>query len=374
MKERSVNHKMLTLARDFRGYTQTQLAKEVKGISQGNLSRMEKGLLDVPDEALSNISEVLGMPKDFFFQDSVRTAPSDIYHRKRIAITKKKLSLIESERDIIRMGIDVLFSDFELPEFTIPPISASEKLSPGEIARKIRTIFGIPRGPIHNLVNHLETSGITVISQDVDTDKFDGVTLFSDRGYPLIFLNESMPNDRLRFTLAHELGHIVLHRSSDDEKTIDDKEKEANQFAAEFLMPELDIRNDLVRLSLTKLFDLKAYWMVSMRSLIYRAKSIGVITAERAKNLYIEMSRNGYVKEEPINVPLDKPEMLSTVISMLKNDLDYSIAELAEAVRLSEDDYCRLFERKKTLVKLKARKAKGQVVQGGKTIIKQLGR
>lgn len=84
---------------------------------------------------------------------------------------------------------------------------------------------------------------------------------------PLIFINKNQPVDRYRFTLAHELGHLVMHRAPTP--TMED---EANAFAAELLMPASDIYNDLRNISIEKAAALKPFWRTSMAALFYRAK------------------------------------------------------------------------------------------------------
>lgn len=65
----------------------------------------------------------------------------------------------------------------------------------------------------------------------------DGVTMHAPDTLPCIFLNRSQPADRLRFSLAHELGHLIMHRVPTLQM-----EEEANAFAAAFLAPAKDIR------------------------------------------------------------------------------------------------------------------------------------
>ena len=80
-------------------------------------------------------------------------------------------------------------------------------------------------------------------------DKFDGLTMFTSNQAPVIWINRNIPNDRKRFSLAHELGHLVMHlRSENLEKPEDQKEIEANEFAGEFLMPESQCKEDLYNL------------------------------------------------------------------------------------------------------------------------------
>jgi Zn-dependent peptidase ImmA (M78 family) len=77
-----------------------------------------------------------------------------------------------------------------------------------------------------------------------EDEKFDGVSFITEKGFAVIVINKNFPNDRKRFTLAHELVHLLLHNESNSPiSTFRDKEKEANDFATEFLMREDSNKN-----------------------------------------------------------------------------------------------------------------------------------
>lgn len=355
MNPQQPNHEMIVLAREIRGMTQTELSKFAPSVSQGNLSRMEKGKLSISDNALEEISNALNFPKSFFYQNSVKTPISNFYYRKRVTIQKKQLSKLEATMDLIRICLDKLFADVELPPLKIPHFDIEWGISPEEAARKIRSHLNLNRGPVKNLVNLLERNGVVIFLLESESDKFDGITLFTDDQQVIIFLNENLPNDRKRFTLAHELGHLALHlRIPFDERSDNVIEEEANRFASEFLMPELDIRNDLAGLTISTLGSLKSYWQVSMKSLVFRAKTLRVISESRAKNLYIELSRLGYVTNEPGFVEFDEPTIVKKAIQLLNNELNYKNEEIASDLSLAIQDFMELFlNRKQNIVQLK---------------------
>jgi Zn-dependent peptidase ImmA (M78 family) len=112
---------------------------------------------------------------------------------------------------------------------------------------------------------------------------------------PVMLVNERIPTDRLRLTIAHELGHLCLH-SLEITSTMED---EANSFAAEFLMPTEAIRSQLRNLTLGRLQDLKREWGVSMQALIEKAHAIGYLTSQRRTSMYKSFSANGWRIREP---------------------------------------------------------------------------
>ncbi len=93
-------------------------------------------------------------------------------------------------------------------------------------------------GPVPDIVAVLEHAGALVITRDLDSDLLDAVSQWAEGGQPLLLVNTRAPGDRRRFSLAHELGHLVMH---DEPGTGSTQEKQADAFAAEFLMPASDI-------------------------------------------------------------------------------------------------------------------------------------
>ena len=95
------NFKMLTLAREARGLTQTELAKRTK-TDQGNLSKIEQGILKPNKEIIEKYADALGFPESFFYQQENRTPISDFFYRKRLSITAKEKLRLEAQIDILR--------------------------------------------------------------------------------------------------------------------------------------------------------------------------------------------------------------------------------------------------------------------------------
>ena len=113
----------------------------------------------------------------------------------------------------------------------------------------------------------------------------------------------------MRLTLAHELGHLVMH-----EHPTEDMEREADRFAAEFLMPEQDVALELYPMSLERAAALKTRWRVSMAALIRRARDLGKLTTWQYKNLFVQLGRLGYRTNEPNPIAFEEPEFVNTII------------------------------------------------------------
>lgn len=341
----TVNYQNITIARESRGITQSDLAKLVQGLSQGNLSRMEKGLLPIPTEIINLISQALDYPNTFFYKENQRISSGSLHYRKRITMGQKNLSILEAQLDIISMVIDELLDSVDINEFDIPYLSVTEKRDSAEIAYKIREYFNVPTGPIIEIVKLLEKHGVIVLFMDIDNDKFDGVTRFTRKGQPVMYINRNIPNDRKRFTVGHELGHIVMHLRAPLEGEIDDNEKEmqANKFSSEFNLPKIECRKTLSNLKYNDLGMVKMYWRMSKSAIIYRAKDLGLLSDSQYKYYMMQLSRTGQRKNEIETVDIDKPVIFNKMIELHLNDLNYSKEELSEQLGLSIKDFNKIY-------------------------------
>ncbi|MEZ0007070.1 Zn-dependent peptidase ImmA (M78 family) [Flavobacterium sp. 28YEA47A] len=335
-----MNHRQLTFAREIRGYSQTDLSSSIKGLSQSNLSKFEKGLSVLSEEIQSKIIEFLNFPVEFFDR-KINTSIENGNYRKKANITKSDILKFENKCKILGYIIDEMAQSLNWPEFKLVPLNVEDGYSPEYVANYNRKILKLQKDePVKNICSILENSGIIIYEMDA-YDKFDGISFFTEQGYAVIVINKSFSNDRKRFTIAHELGHILLHNESNfpvsefrDEKI---KEKEANSFASEFLMPANEIKNSLRGITLGDIGRLKSYWLTSMGSIIIKAKNLNCITEDKYKYFMIEMSRNGFNKKEPVEVFIDKPQCFKNGYFLFKNDLSYNEDDFINSMNLPKD-------------------------------------
>jgi Zn-dependent peptidase ImmA (M78 family) len=196
----------------------------------------------------------------------------------------------------------------------------------------------LPSGPARDLVKVIEDAGGIVIPYDFGTAKIDGASQYIPPLPPLFFINVNIPGDRWRFSLAHELGHMILHDTPRP-----DMEKEANRFAAEFLMPEVDISPYLGSLTFNKLLDLKIYWKCSMQSIVKRAKDIGAIPERTATYLFKQLSKAGYRTKEPGEFEREKPTLLSKLLGLHLNTMGYTVSNMCDLLGIYPDDFNALY-------------------------------
>jgi Zn-dependent peptidase ImmA (M78 family) len=181
-------------------------------------------------------------------------------------------------------------------------------------------------------VGLIEEAGGYVLVRDLETRELDAVSQWASGEAPLFLLNEQAPTDRFRWSLAHELGHIAMHAEPGSSSV---QERQADEFASEFLMPASTIRTVLRgEVDLNRLLVLKQQWGVSMASLARRALTLGRISDWQYRNLMVEMSALGYRTQEPGTLPPEHPLRLRTLVTRLEHDLGYSLQQVADAVGL----------------------------------------
>ena len=333
---------MLTLAREIRGMTQTELAKK-SGIRQAKISRYEGNISQVNSDHLRVLARSLDFPEEFFLQVGQKfgAESTEIFHRRRSNVPARDLKRIDGLVNLQRIGSAWLLQAFQqVDAFEIPTFSTEDFEDVSEIAGAVRSFWKMPTGPVKNLITLLEKASCLVFTADFKVDKIDEVTQWIPPSPPIILVNSAAPADRVRFSLAHALGHLVMHRSIPPYKEM---EKEADQFAANFLMPEHDIVDDFQPVTIQHMLELKQVWRVSMQALIYRAKDLGIITERRFTSLFQQLSRLGYRKQEPFPIPREEPQLVKILLNKHKSQLGYTDKELAQLLRIRVEDLYRWY-------------------------------
>ena len=262
-----------------------------------------------------------------------------VQYRKQASVGQKAIEKLEAELNIRILHIRRLLDAAELePELKLPRLDVDEfGGDPERIAELVRRTWLVPSGPIRELVAWVERAGFIVVHCDFAALRVDGFTVQIPDMPPCIFLNRNQPADRQRFSLAHELGHVVMHSVPSPEI-----EQEANDFAAALLMPSRDIRPHLSgrRMTIQTLAGLKPIWRVSMAALLVRAKTIGSITANQSQYLWRQMSSMGYRRAEPpeLDFRAEEPTILPEIIRLHLEELGYELSDLAKVLCSTEDD------------------------------------
>lgn len=342
-KEPEYNFDLIAAAREQRGIGQKELA-EMIGIDQGNISRIERGLQVPMKETMEKIAKALDYTIDFFKHPYKVISFESSYYRRRLKMPKKELLKAEGNINISKVSLDALLQLVELPEPNYIKCDIEKEGKPEDCARKLKTHWQMPDGYVSNLTSILEKNGIVVINMDFEGVEIDGHAIVTENNVPIIFVNRDIPSDRYRLTLAHELGHLVLHvgKEISEERNV---EEEAFLFAGELLMPEREIKYDLTEVSIEKLMDLKKYWKVSMGALLKRSHVLGVVTDNQYKYLWQQMSKMGYRKREPeeLDFAKEQPGIVKQLVDAHLDELEYSEEELADFLGLKFHEFSKKF-------------------------------
>lgn len=336
-RHKRFNGDMLTTAREALFLSQGELANTL-GVSQPLVGRWEVESSQPNDSQIDLLSRKLAIRREFFFIDRPRrlASMSDYYHRSFAKASRKAVKAIHARCNIIDIQIDRLLQLGEVRDDLIPDIDPIEDgHTPEQIAALAREAMDVGPGPIPDLVAVIERCGGIVIDRNLEIDDMDALCRWVPELPKLFFLNGAKPPDRIRHSLAHELGHTVMHFGRDLDYKI--AEDQANKFAAAFLMPARDIRKDFRgSVTLADLAAIKRKWRVAMQSAAMRALAIGAIDKRQHKWLFVQFSSNGWRKSEPVSIQGETP---TTFANLLQQHLDKGVSrsDLASLLLVSEE-------------------------------------
>jgi len=333
------SHVAFQVARESRSRTQADVAKAT-GISQGLISKVENGVRSLSRAQAEAIGGFLDYPADLFYEPGplLEGRSGCLYHRKRKTLPAKLLTALDA-----RMVVRLVNTRHMLNGIEVTGPRAFHTLDPDEFggpegcAVALRRAWRLAPGPIENLVVIVESAGAIITTSSFGTHKLFGMSQWTTRDHPLFFLNSDTAMEELRWTIAHELGHLTMHGTP----TGADMEAEADAFAGEFLAPRGLVLPDLRGLTFARLPALKVQWRLSMKALIKRAEVIGAIDRAQAVRLYKQYSAHHWHNAEPWPLPIEEPTLLREAANVHFRDHDYSASELAAAVRLTEPEFRR---------------------------------
>lgn len=325
-------------ARLSRGLSMAELA-DLVGVSKQAISQYETGKSIPSDAVLNKIASFLKYSTEFFKKPMpVNNATnSGVFFRSNKTARKSDLKAAEVKIEILREINEYLEQYVDFPEVRLPKVDYTDNgidvISNENIelyACLLRKTWKLGEGPIDNLMNVIQKNGIVVSSTKLRLRKLDGLSEWYNNT-PYIFMSaDKETNCRIRFGLAHELGHLMMHAGnfSPDEiqsPAIHKKlEDEAHRFAGAFLLPEESFLKDVYATSLDHFIQLKAKWKVSMSAMIKRCETLNIFSSSQIKYLKDQMTRRGYWRHEPLDseMPIEKPFAHKQAVSLIiENDI-----------------------------------------------------
>ncbi len=306
MEMKAVFAERFKSARLMNGFSLQDLADALHGkLSRQALHRYEKGEV-IPDaEKINMLSKALKVSSDYFFR-TTKVELNDVEYRKLSKMPQKEVSIInETTKEYLSRYLELeeiigLPNEFEnhLADFGI--VTTYEQVN--KAAEILRDKWSLGTGPIFNIVELLEDKNIKVVRLNVDED-FDGLQTFVNGNIPVVAYNERKANkpDRIRFTLLHELAHLLLKFGNITERQ---KEILCHQFAGAMLLPEKAIKAELGehrnKLSTLELGNIKKQYGISMQAIVMRAKACGIINEHYTKQFFFLIKQMNWRVDEPV--------------------------------------------------------------------------
>lgn len=328
-------------ARKALGLSLRELAEQVssneKTLSHNAIKKYEHNEMAPSSDVLLRLAKALQVKVEYFFRPEHFTL-ENIQYRKHDDIPQKQLDSINAlmlnciER---RIELESLFPSSPIQEFNHDNIIKSD--NPEEVANQIREQWKLGCDPLPDLIDIFEENGIKVFEIDnCGYTKFDGLSA-SINGIPIIIIGDQWPGDRQRFTLAHELGHLLL---TDESHGIPNEEEWCDKFAGAFLLP----RDSLIKIlgqhrNYIEPFELgllKQEFGISMQAILHRAEEAEIITNKLYRQLRNEFDQRGWTKQEPgEKYPREKTHLYQQMVFRALAEEYISESKAAELMNIS---------------------------------------
>lgn len=292
-----------------RGLTQQDVTSAT-GISQATLSKVESGTAEIDADRWDLLSDLLGVPAAAFDDVKDSVAPAQVFHRKRKTTPQTAMKRVRAELALARLRVKDLVG---ARETTLRRHDLDDGfVTPQEVALLVRDELEVGRDPIADLVELLETAGAVVLRWPLESIQVDAISSWESGKVPMILVGEHVPADRQRFTMAHELGHAVLHESDASEE----QEREADAFAGEFLVPAEALRKEWPSAAtVDTLLPLKRRWGISLAALVRRGYDIGLLDDREFRAWMINLSTTGMHRREPDPTARENPTVVTSAIT-----------------------------------------------------------
>ena len=328
----------LRLARLFQNKTLNDVAIEL-GISRQYVSRWESERATPNGQQVEDLSRALGVqPRFFGSYDSKQLGEHQFHFRKlrstKVATKNNTVALGE----IFRRLASLIETKLDLPDVDFPAFDVQSPAQIEQAAEMCRKHWGLGLGPIDNMTRVIENAGALVTNFKGVSSEVDALSITATR--PLVVRNDAKESPgRLRFDLAHECGHFVIHEGqiTGDKKT----ESEANHFASAFLLPRSSFIADfpqMARISWGLISEIKQHYKVSKACILYRARQLNRLTEQQYKGAVIRLRKHEGRQEKDDYLLGDKeqPELINNALDALKEHFGLGLYELELELSLGE--------------------------------------
>lgn len=332
-----------------RRLSQSQLASLV-GVSPATISKWKLGNQAPERDALERLARAVNvMPEWFTRMPSVKVSPP--LFRSNASAHVAARAMLEARLEWAQDVAYALAELVEYPSLNLPirHFEKPDQITPDEIeaaASECRDFWRIGRMAVQDLMLAVEGAGVIVIREETGISQIEGLSAWSEvLSRPLVLLSADKDNGyRSRFDLAHELGHLILHRyipRQTERERHKQLEQQAHCFAGAFLLPAETFANEIrTPVTLDDLLLLKRRWGVSVAAIIMRLRALKILDEEGAQSLFKRRSARWGAKSEPGDgdrLP-ERPRLLRRTIDLLVEENVMPIDSIPRHLGLSSYD------------------------------------
>ncbi|GHG41139.1 MULTISPECIES: helix-turn-helix domain-containing protein [Amycolatopsis] len=319
----SVSPSRLTLARKLRGLTLAELGR-MTDLSPQTINRWEKEHQDPTPECLDRLAEALRLPVEFFTQPEIEPIPVEAVSFRALTKTPAfRREAVLAAGGIAREIATWISARYRLPAPDVPSLNLPVDATLHDVetlALRVRSQWDLDQRPIPNMIHLLEAHGVRVFSLVQEVRDVDAFSLYIE-SEPFVFIDTGKTAERQRFDAAHELGHLVMHQGRERVQSRE-AERQADRFAAAFLMPRADVlAHNLRNASPDQLIEASRRWRVSAMALAHRLSELGLLTEWGYRSTCVELAKRGYRRSEPGShlVP-ESSQVLEKVLAHLRSN------------------------------------------------------
>lgn len=338
-------------ARIAAGMSLRDLANKTNNyVSAQAIHKYELGTSAPGSDVLIRLSKALGVKVEFFFRPlRDQISLSEPVYRKKSSLPKKKADELQARvKDVLEKYLEVegYFGENRFPKLDLPADKVRKVRSMNDVehlSRELRRTWALGIDPIQRLIEVLEDRGVKVVTLDAEKN-FDGLSCWANENIPVIVVRNTQESDRLRLSLAHELGHLLMDLSPSL-----NPEKAAHRFAGAFLVPEEAARAELGnarnRFSSFELLTLREKYGMSVQAWIYRAYDLNIISHSFLVQLVRFLKSRGlYNKELGKPLPPEEPARFKRLVVQAVDEKVISPAKGAEMLDISLNELRRMLE------------------------------
>jgi len=286
----------LKAARKMAGMSLQELSDATGNlVTKQAISKYEQGKMFPGSDILDAFSKALGVKSEYFYRQSQVTLTA-LEFRKSSRLSKKDENRVKHlTLDFLERFSEIEYAMGQQTAFDNPLKNASIKNHDDieAVAMLLRKKWKLGTAPVSNLMELLEDKGVKILEVDIP-EQFDGLSAWADT-IPVIAVNQNHDLVRKRFTIVHELAHLMLNFKDCNP---DDLEKLCHIFAGAFLISKEKMIEELgaqrSRITFLELKKLKGIYGISIMALMVRAKHLKIISDGVYRKFFILANKNGW--------------------------------------------------------------------------------